>query len=99
MRSEIKSGRISGSQDQRVNRASGAVAREPLPTVRYDDGEFRDFAESIVQHIDEVFFWRDPDSLKPYFVSHAFERIWGRSCQSVYAEPSSWTESIHPESL
>jgi len=99
VRSEIKSGRISGSQDQRVNRASGAVAREPLPTVRYDDGEFRDFAESIVQHIDEVFFWRDPESLKPYFVSHAFERIWGRSCDSVYAEPSSWTESIHPEDM
>jgi PAS domain S-box-containing protein len=64
---------------------------------RHNDREFRDFAESIVQHIDEVFFWRDPDNLKPYFVSHAYERIWGQSCQSVYAEPSSWTESIHPD--
>jgi two-component system, sensor histidine kinase and response regulator len=66
--------------------------------VPQDDG-FREFAESIVQHIDEVFFWRDPDSLKPYFVSHAYERIWGRSCLSVYADPSSWIESIHPEDL
>ena len=72
---------------------------EAVPAVRQDDGEFRDFAESIVQHIDEVFFWRDPENLKPYFVSHAFEKIWGRSCQSVYAEPSSWIESIHPEDL
>ncbi|MBZ5632966.1 MAG: response regulator [Acidobacteriia bacterium] len=63
---------------------------------RHNDREFRHFAESIVQHIDEVFFWRDPDNLKPYFVSHAYERIWGQSCHSVYAEPSSWTESIHP---
>ena len=63
-----------------------------------DDG-FREFAESIVQHIDEVFFWRDPGTLKPYFVSHAYERIWGRSCLSVYAEPSSWIESIHPDDL
>ena len=66
------------------------------PAVPQDDG-FREFAESIVQHIDEVFFWRDPDSLKPYFVSHAYERIWGQSCLSAYADPSSWIESIHPE--
>ena len=99
MRSDTKSGRSSEIQDHQANRVPDAGTREPLPTVRRDDAEFRDFAESIVQHIDEVFFWRDPDSLKPYFVSHAFERIWGRSCQSVYAEPSSWTESIHPEDL
>jgi two-component system sensor histidine kinase/response regulator len=58
---------------------------------------FRDFAESIVQHIDEVFFWRDADRPIPYFVSHAYERIWGRTCASVYATPSSWIESIYPE--
>ena len=68
------------------------------PSVPHDDG-FREFAESIVQHIDEVFFWRDPDTLRPYFVSHAYERIWGQSCQSAYAEPSSWVQSIHPEDL
>jgi PAS domain S-box-containing protein len=79
-------------------------AKSPMPVsqgeplVPRDDG-FRDFAESIVQHIDEVFFWRNPDSLKPYFVSHAYERIWGQSCLSAYAEPSSWIESIHPEDL
>src|SRR4051812_27760098 len=68
------------------------------PSVPQDDG-FREFAESIVQHIDEVFFWRDPGSLKPYFVSHAYERIWGQSCVTAYAEPSSWIQSIHPEDL
>jgi two-component system, sensor histidine kinase and response regulator len=67
------------------------------PLVPHDG--FREFAESIVQHIDEVFFWRDPASLKPYFVSHAYERIWGQSCLSAYADPSSWIESIHPEDL
>ena len=30
--------------------------RPSEPTVPHDDG-FREFAESIVQHIDEVFFW------------------------------------------
>ena len=64
---------------------------------RHSEDGFRDFAEGIVQHVDEVFFWRDPDSLTPYFVSHAYERIWGQSCHSAYSEPSSWIESIHPE--
>ena len=64
--------------------------------VPHEEG-FREFAESIVQHIDEVFFWRDPAKLKPYFVSHAYERIWGQSCLSAYAEPSSWIQSIHPD--
>ena len=61
-----------------------------------DDG-FRDFAESLVQHVDEVFFWRDPDSIRPYFVSHAYERIWGRPCHTAYGDPSWWIESIHPD--
>jgi PAS domain S-box-containing protein len=64
-----------------------------------DGAGFREFAESIVQHIDEVFFWSNPGSVKPYFVSHAYEEIWGRSCLSAYADPSSWIRSIHPEDL
>jgi two-component system, sensor histidine kinase and response regulator len=61
------------------------------------EGGFKDFAESLVQHIDEVFFWRDPDCLRPYYVSLAYERIWGQPCESAYSEPSSWIESIHPD--
>ena len=83
------------SQTKATHPLPGSQMLPTLPENR-DDG-FRDFAESIIQHIDEVFFWCDPDNLKPYFVSHAFEWIWGQPCQSVYAEPSSWIESIHPE--
>src|SRR5580704_5330928 len=90
------------------SRVESHTPREAPPTLlpksngaespnRHSDEGFRDFAESIVQQIDEAFFWRDPDSLRPYFVSHAYQRIWGQSCQSAYADPSSWIESIHPE--
>jgi PAS domain S-box-containing protein len=30
------------------------------------------------------------------FISSAYERIWGRSCQSVLDDPMSFIESIHP---
>src|SRR5690349_11845407 len=80
-------------------RAKSPMRGSPGEPLGPQDDGFREFAESIVQHIDEVFFWRDPESLRPYFVSHAYERIWGQSCLSVYAEPSSWDQSIHPEDL
>ncbi|HSP66729.1 MAG TPA: response regulator [Bryobacteraceae bacterium] len=72
---------------------------EPSPAAQAlsREGGFKDFAESLVQHIDEVFFWRDPDCLRPYYVSLAYERIWGQPCESAYGDPSSWIESIHPE--
>src|SRR5450631_3096599 len=58
-----------------------------------EEEDFRVLAESIVQNIDEVIFWRDLDNVTPYFVSHAYESIWGMPCESVYANPSSWIES------
>ena len=94
MRTEINGG-PTPSEELRHSRTSGAHAVEP--DVRQGDEGFRDFAESLVQHMDEVFFWRHPDSLKPYFVSHAYERIWGQPCHTAYSDPSSWIESIHPD--
>jgi len=80
---------------------SSVPPQDGVPAVlkrnRQNEDGFRDFVESIVQHVDEVFFWRNPDSLKPYLVSHAYERIWGRPCLSAYSDPSSWIESIHHE--
>lgn len=31
------------------------------------------------------------------YVNRAYEEIWGRSCQSLYADPHSWLEGVHPE--
>jgi PAS domain S-box-containing protein len=30
-------------------------------------------------------------------VSPAYEHIWGRSCQSLYEQPNSWADCIHPD--
>jgi len=82
-------------EDGRMITENGAFER----TSRNDsaaDG-FRDCAESLVQHIDEVFFWRNPGDLTPYFVSSAYEKIWGYKCETAYAEPSTWIESIHAD--
>ena len=31
------------------------------------------------------------------YVSPAYEKVWGRPCQSVYENPRSFLDAIHPE--
>ncbi len=54
---------------------------------------FRQIADSIR----DVFFLQNIDSSQIYYVSPAYERVWGRTCESLYANPTSWADSIHPE--
>jgi PAS domain S-box-containing protein len=54
---------------------------------------FRQLAETI----QEVFWIRDPAANKVLYVSPAYERIWGRSRERLYDNPSDWLEPIHPE--
>jgi two-component system cell cycle sensor histidine kinase/response regulator CckA len=54
---------------------------------------FREMAENI----DEVFWIGSLDFSKIFYVSPAYETVWGLSCQSVYKNPFSWAEIIHPE--
>src|SRR6266700_1585083 len=61
--------------------------------LRASEERFRELAETI----QEVFWVTDPAKNRVLYVSPAYERMWGRTCQSLYAEPSSWLEAIHPD--
>jgi diguanylate cyclase (GGDEF)-like protein/PAS domain S-box-containing protein len=63
--------------------------------LRDSESRFRQMAESIR----DVFFLQNLDSSQMYYVSPAYERIWGRTCESLYANPASWVDSIHPDDL
>lgn len=54
---------------------------------------FRQMAENI----HDVFFLIDIESGRVLYVSPAYEAIWGRSCESFYENPESWSEAIHPD--
>ncbi|MEJ2671981.1 MAG: PAS domain S-box protein, partial [Deltaproteobacteria bacterium] len=54
---------------------------------------FRQLAENI----DDVFWLGSSDWRQTYYISPAYERVWGRSCASLYDHPSSWSESVLPE--
>jgi PAS domain S-box-containing protein len=54
---------------------------------------FRQMAEGIR----DVFFLREAETSRMLYVSPAYEEIWMRSCQSLYANPDAWIEAIHPD--
>ena len=54
---------------------------------------FRQLAENLR----EVFWLSSLDARQIYFVNPAYEEIWGRSRESLIAQPESWLDAVHPE--
>ncbi len=60
---------------------------------RHAEDRFREIAETI----QDVFWITDADKSRVTYVSPAFEQIWGRTCESLYASTMAWADSIHPD--
>src|ERR1019366_7731893 len=69
-----------------------AAHRRAQAALTDSEKRFRQMAENIR----DVFFLRDVDGNRMLYISPAYQEIWGRSCESLYANPGSWTETIHP---
>jgi PAS domain S-box-containing protein len=54
---------------------------------------FRELAENI----NEVFWTSDAAGDLILYVSPAYEKIWGRTCDSLYDSRHSWMEAVHPD--
>ena len=54
---------------------------------------FRQLAENLR----EVFWLSSLDGSQIYFINPAYEEIWGRSRESLIAQPESWLDAVHPE--
>jgi diguanylate cyclase (GGDEF)-like protein/PAS domain S-box-containing protein len=61
--------------------------------LRESEQRFRQVAENI----EEVFWLVDCATWRVLYVSPAFERVWGRSCASLYADPRRLLLDVHPE--
>lgn len=51
----------------------------------------------MAENIDEVFWVIDPLMNQIQYVSPAYEKVWRRSVSSLYKNPESWLDSIHPD--
>jgi PAS domain S-box-containing protein len=61
--------------------------------LRQSEERFR----QLVENLQDVFWISDPKQEQLIYVSPAYEKIWGRDCQSLYANFTEWIEAIHPE--
>jgi PAS domain S-box-containing protein len=51
--------------------------------------------EQLTENTTDVFWVTDPLKREVEYISPAFERIWGKSCESLRRAPSVWIEGIH----
>lgn len=61
--------------------------------IRENERKFRQLAEAI----GEVFWLGSPDFQHLYYVSPAYEHLWGRSVASLHESPLSWLDAVSPE--
>ena len=67
--------------------------RQTKEMIRENEERFRQLAENI----HEVFWITDPKTTEVLYVSPAYESIWGHTRESLYKQPKSFINAIHPE--
>ncbi len=82
-------GAVRGALEQQRLRAQRRQVQDELLE---SERKFRQLAENI----NEVFWITDPEKQQMVYISPAYERIWERTCESLYRLPQSWLDSIHP---
>ena len=66
---------------------------ELFESLQQSEQRFRQLAENF----DGCVWMMSVDDWSMLYVSPAFERIWGRSCESLYENPESWLLAIHED--
>jgi PAS domain S-box-containing protein len=86
---------LSRRVDERTRELQQEIAERKRveAALRESEQRFRQLAESI----HEVFWVLDVETGKISYVSPAYEDIWGQTCESLYRDPLSWLEVVHPE--
>src|SRR5262249_2964571 len=73
-------------QDIEARKRAGSAVQESESRLRL-----------IADTIDEVFWMADVDLQRIHYISPSYERVWGRSRESLYQSPASFLDALHPE--
>ncbi|CAD5982684.1 Virulence sensor protein BvgS [Planktothrix tepida] len=66
---------------------------ERTQQLRESEEQFRQLAENIR----EIFFINTFNHTQLIYISPTYPEIFGRSCESLYQNPNSWFDAIHPD--
>lgn len=71
------------------------VTKEKLRLAELEQASefFRFFSEKV----HAVFWARDSTCNRQLYLSPGYEKVWGRSRESLYANPDSWISTLHPD--
>lgn len=53
--------------------------------------------QQLAAHLQDTLWMTNGDGSEVIYASPAYESIWGRSCESLYENPSDWIDGVHPE--
>lgn len=67
--------------------------KQAAAALHQSEERFRQMAETI----QSVFWLFEPQAHQLLYVSPAYKQIWGRDCDHLYVDFSSWIETIHPD--
>jgi PAS domain S-box-containing protein len=71
------------------------VAKQTADALRESEQMFRQIAENVR----ELFWVFDPTFTRTIYMSPLYERMWGRSLASLYADTSTFLDAIHPDDV
>jgi PAS domain S-box-containing protein len=94
-RREDEIGTLTGEFNRMLEAIQERDAKLQRANSELQSGEqrFRQFADAV----SEVLWMTDHVKGETIYVSPAYEVIWGRSCDNLYANPRSWLDAIHPQ--
>ncbi|HMJ57760.1 MAG TPA: ATP-binding protein [Gemmatimonadales bacterium] len=87
----LLSGQIDAVVDSKTQ--TPVLLSKAQAALRESNEKFHQLADNIT----DVFWIRSPDLREVQYVSPAYERIWGRPVEPLYADPQKWMEYILPE--
>jgi PAS domain S-box-containing protein len=78
-------------------RYSLQLTRQALRHTQQQRQQEAAYFQQIAEHTTEALWLAEPNRLHSFYINAAYGHIWGRSLESLYADPNAFVDAIHPE--